>query len=129
MAVFDRITSLEHDYFCVQFCPVGPQWVCDEAFALIAKLSAESGRRIHMRLLETSWQHEWADSQYSSEFLLGHLDKLGLLSARLTIAHGVHLNLMMTATCSKNFVFSGIYNGDSVERKCLMKPIFLKQHV
>ena len=91
MAMFDRIISLEHEFFRVQFGPVGPQWLSDETLALIAECSNESGRRIHMHLLETKWQREWADSQYSEGGFLSHLDQLGLLSPRLTVAHGVYL--------------------------------------
>lgn len=91
IVLFDKIASLEHDFFQVQFCPVGPQWVSNETLRMIAKRSAESGRRIHMHLLETQWQREWADAQYPQGGLLNHLDQLGLLSSRLTVAHGVQL--------------------------------------
>jgi cytosine/adenosine deaminase-related metal-dependent hydrolase len=46
--------------------------------------------RIHMHLLETRYQREWADAAYP-DGLLNHLDRLGVLSSRLTVAHGVWL--------------------------------------
>ena len=91
MAVFDKITTLEHEYFRVQFAPVGPPWLSDELLSAIAQRSAESNRRVHMHLLESSWQHEWADGQNYEGGFMGHLDRLGLLSPRLAVAHGVHL--------------------------------------
>ena len=74
----------------VQYCPVAPQWCSDELLALVAQASFRTGRRVHMHLFETRYQREWADSAYPSG-LLGHLDSLGLLSDRLTVAHGVWL--------------------------------------
>lgn len=74
----------------IQLGPLGPQWVSDELFALTAEESARTGRRIHMHLLETRYQREWADAAYPHG-LLHHLDRLGILSDRLTVAHGVWL--------------------------------------
>jgi len=74
----------------VQLGPLAPQWVSDELFECIAEDSARNGRRIHMHLLETRYQREWADAQYP-QGLLRHLDALGILCERLTVAHGVWL--------------------------------------
>lgn len=45
----------------VQFGPAGVQWCSDELLRAIARRSAETGRRIHMHLLETPYQRRWAD--------------------------------------------------------------------
>jgi len=74
----------------VQYGPVGPQWVPDAHLQAIARASAETGRRVHMHLLETKRQREWADAHYPGG-LLPHLDRMGLLSPRLTVAHAVWL--------------------------------------
>lgn len=90
-ALVEQIAQLEHEGFSVQYGPVGPQWVDDEAMAAIAQASAHTGRRVHMHLFETQRQRAWADAHYPRG-LLRHLDGIGLLSPRLTVAHAVWLD-------------------------------------
>lgn len=90
MRLVDEIAELECENFKVQYGPVGPQWVDDNAMARIAEASALTGRRVHMHLLETRLQREWADQHYK-QGLIHHLDQIGLLSSRLTLAHAVWL--------------------------------------
>ncbi|WP_018411400.1 amidohydrolase family protein [Methyloversatilis thermotolerans] len=90
-ALVEAIAELEHEGFTVQYGPVGPQWVDDDTLARIAQASADSGRRVHMHLFETQRQRAWADARYPGG-LLRHLDALGLLSPRLTVAHAVWLD-------------------------------------
>src|SRR5690606_34703631 len=49
-----------------------------------------SGRRVHMHLLESRYQRAWADREYP-QGVVRHLDEIGLLSPRLTVAHGTQL--------------------------------------
>ena len=86
----EEMAAFEHAGFSIQYCPVGPQWVSDPALAAIADASAETGRRVHMHLLETRTQREWADHAYP-EGIVQFMDTIGLLSPRLSVAHGVHL--------------------------------------
>lgn len=86
----DAIAAFEHPGFIVQYCPVGPQWVSDQTLEAIAERSAATGRRVHMHLFETRYQPEWADDAYPGG-LIARLDRIGLLSPRLTVAHGVWL--------------------------------------
>jgi 5-methylthioadenosine/S-adenosylhomocysteine deaminase len=74
--------------FDVQFGPNGVQWCSDALLAEIAEASGRTGRRIHMHLLETSYQRVWADATHPGS-VVKHLDALGLLSPRLTLAHCV----------------------------------------
>ena len=74
--------------FDVQYGPRGPQWCSDAMLGAIAEASARTGRRIHMHLLESRYQRVWADGAHP-EGIVKHLDSLGLLSARLTLAHCV----------------------------------------
>ena len=90
LARVDAIAGFEHPLFQVQYGPVAPQWCSDELIAAIAQASARWGRRVHMHLLETRRQREWADAQYPGG-LIRRLDEMGLLSERLTVAHGVWL--------------------------------------
>lgn len=90
LAWIDEIAECEHALFHVQYGPVAPQWCSDDLLGRIARASAQSGRRIHMHLFETIRQREWADAHYPSG-LIRHLDAIGLISDRLTVAHGVWL--------------------------------------
>ena len=74
--------------FDVQFGPNGVQWCSDALLAEIAEASHRTGRRIHMHLLETRYQRAWADAAHP-DGVAKHLDALGLLSPRLTLAHCV----------------------------------------
>ncbi len=74
----------------VQYCPVGPQWCSDALLSGVAEASARTGRRVHLHLLETRPQREWADAHHP-EGLVAHLDALGILTDRTTVAHGVWL--------------------------------------
>jgi 5-methylthioadenosine/S-adenosylhomocysteine deaminase len=69
-----------------QYGPTGVQWCSDELLKAIAEASASTGRSVHMHLLETRYQREWADQNYP-EGVVTHLDRIGLLSERLTLAH------------------------------------------
>ena len=82
--------DVEGDLVTVQFGPAGPQWCSEALLALIAERSAATGRRIHMHLLESRYQRDWADRTHPGG-LLRRLDEIGLLSPRLSVAHGVWL--------------------------------------
>ncbi|HEY2526439.1 MAG TPA: amidohydrolase family protein [Xanthobacteraceae bacterium] len=74
--------------FDVQYGPNGVQWCSDALLLAIADASQSTGRRIHMHLLETRYQRAWADAIHPNG-VVQHLDALGLLSPRLTLAHCV----------------------------------------
>ena len=84
--------ALESERFRVQYGPIGPQWCHDATLERIARASADHDRRVHMHLLESRRQREWLDFAYrKTGGILRHLDDIGLLSPRLTLAHGVQL--------------------------------------
>ncbi len=74
----------------VQFGPIGPQWCSNSLLEAVAEASAESGRRIHMHLLESPRQRLWLDRRFP-EGIVRYLDEIGFLSPRLAVAHGVQL--------------------------------------
>ncbi len=91
LATVDALASeIESDRVTVQYGPQGPQWASDDLLEAVADASLRSGRRIHMHVFETVRQRAWADDEYPAG-LIPHLDALGLLSERLSIAHGVWL--------------------------------------
>ena len=81
--------AVENPMFKVQFGPTAVQWCSDELLEAIAESSARTGRRIHMHMLETRYQREWADANCKSG-ILQHLKDIGLLSDRLALAHCVY---------------------------------------
>lgn len=85
-AVADAIASPMVD---VQYGPTGVQWCSTPLLEAIAEASAASGRRVHMHLLETRYQRDFADAQFP-DGIVRHLKEIGLLSPRLTLAHCVH---------------------------------------
>ena len=76
--------------FHVQYGPVGVEFCSDALLERVAEDSARDGRRVHMHLLETRYAREWVDTRYP-DGVVRHLDRIGLLSDRLTVAHGVWL--------------------------------------
>lgn len=80
----------DDDRIHIQYGPRGPQWCSPALLEAIAEASARTGRRVHMHVLETRYQREWADAHYP-QGLITYLDEIGSLSPRLTIAHGIWL--------------------------------------
>lgn len=87
LALADAIAQACHGPgFNVQYGPTGVQWCSPELLSLIADASARNGRQVHMHLLETRYQREWADHAYP-DGIVAHLRDIGLLGPRLTLAH------------------------------------------
>lgn len=74
------------DRVTVQYGPTGVQWCSTPLLEAIARASADSGRPVHMHLLETRYQRDWADAVHPRG-IVRFLDEIGLLSPRLTLAH------------------------------------------
>ncbi len=89
MALVDDVAAAaDGPGFNVQYGPNGVQWCSDELLQAVAKGSQRTGRRVHMHLLETKYQRQWADAAYPGG-VVRMLDEIGLLSPRLTLAHCV----------------------------------------
>ena len=89
MALVDDVAAAAHGPgFDVQYGPNGVQWCSDELLQAVAEASHRTGRRVHMHLLETKYQRQWADANYPGG-VVRMLDDIGLLSPRLTLAHCV----------------------------------------
>lgn len=118
----EAIAAFEHETFHVQYGPVGPQWVSDAALAAIAEASAANGRRIHMHLYETRFQKEWAEAAYPHG-LLRHLDAIGLLSPRLTVAHGVWLDEADCALLAERGVTVSVNTSSNLRLRSGIAPV------
>ena len=73
----------------VQLGPAGVQWCSKPLLEAVAENSAQTGRRIHMHLLETIYQRAWADQNFP-DGIVRYLRDIGFLSDRLTLAHCIH---------------------------------------
>src|SRR3954468_3797438 len=73
----------------VQLGPAGVQWCSKPLLEAVAENSAQTGRRIHMHLLETVYQRAWADQNFP-QGIVRYLRDIGFLSERLTLAHCIH---------------------------------------
>jgi cytosine/adenosine deaminase-related metal-dependent hydrolase len=72
----------------IQIAPSNLHWLSDAALDSAAHLAAETGAPMHMHLLETPYQAEYARRRTGGS-AVAYLDRLGLLSPQLTIGHGV----------------------------------------
>jgi cytosine/adenosine deaminase-related metal-dependent hydrolase len=74
----------------VLYGPAAAHWCTDRLMALVAEASARTGRRVHVHCLESRYQREFADAAFP-DGLFPFMQRIGLLSDRLTLAHGVYL--------------------------------------
>ncbi len=74
----------------VQLGPVGPQWVSEATLRAVAVHAGQTGRRVHMHLLESPRQRRWADTTYP-EGIVEWLHLTGLAGPGVCFAHGTQL--------------------------------------
>lgn len=87
LALVDAVASAcTSEMFDVQYGPAAVQWCTPELLEGVAQASARTGRRIHMHLLETRYQRDWADREFP-DGIVRYLDAIGFLSERTTLAH------------------------------------------
>ena len=90
LEVFNILKSkYEHnDLIEVQLAPANLHWLSDRALETTAKIAEQTGAKIHMHLLETPYQAEYAKRRTGGT-ALEFIDSLGLLGPQMTIGHGV----------------------------------------
>ena len=93
----DFFEDLAADWNCpemrltrVQLAPANLHWCTDEALVRQREVAARHDVSIHMHLLETPYQHVFAEQQTGSS-AVGHLGRLGLLGPKLTLGHAIWL--------------------------------------
>lgn len=74
----------------VQLAPANLHWCSDAALEKMMACSQTYGAPLHMHLLETRYQKEYAQRR-SGGTAVEHLGRLGLLGPKLTLGHGVWL--------------------------------------
>jgi 5-methylthioadenosine/S-adenosylhomocysteine deaminase len=88
----------------VQLAPANLHWCSDEALTRLADCSRKYDVPLHMHLLETAYQKEYARRRGEGT-AVEYIDRFGLLGPQMTLGHGVWLNerdiqmLAETGTC------------------------------
>jgi 5-methylthioadenosine/S-adenosylhomocysteine deaminase len=72
----------------IQIAPANLHWLSDAALESAARLAQDTGAPMHMHLLETPYQLEYARRRTGGSAVT-FLDRLGLLTPQLTIGHAV----------------------------------------
>ena len=79
-----------HPRIDVWFAPPGPQWVSDALMQRIGERAAALDTRIQTHCNESFYEKRHGDRFYACPTVV-HLERLGVLSERFSIAHGVWL--------------------------------------
>ena len=88
----------------IQLAPANLHWCSDDALTRLANCSRKYGVPLHMHLLETAYQKEYARRRGGGT-AVQYIDRFGLLGPQMTLGHGVWLNkrdiqrLAETGTC------------------------------
>ena len=75
----------------IQLAPANLHWCSDAALLRLADTAESHDVRLHMHLLETVFQKEYASRRSDGTTAVQHLHRLGLLGPRMTIGHGTWL--------------------------------------
>ncbi len=106
MALFENLHGRHQNQSRVkiQLAPANLHWCSDAALGRLAEASAKFDVPLHMHLLETAYQKEYA-ARRGGGTAVEYIDRFGLLGPRMTLGHGVWLNerdidrLAETGTC------------------------------
>ena len=112
----------------IQLAPANLHWCSDAALTRLAELSRRYDVPLHMHLVETAYQKEYARRRGGGT-AVDYIDRFGLLGPKMTLGHGVWLNeadidrVAETGTCichncSSNFrLRSGVAALNAFEAK------------
>ena len=118
----------------IQLAPTNLHWVTDEGLMTIVERARADDVPMHMHLLETAYQKEYAHRRGDCS-ALAYIDRFGLVNERLTIGHGVWLSehdierlaaagACVCHNCSSNFrLRSGIAPLNEFERQGVVTAI------
>lgn len=89
MEMFDRLVDTRQSARArIQLAPANLHWMTDDGLLAMQERSAAAGVPMHMHLLETAYQKEYA-LRRTGTTAVKHLEKLGLLGPHMTLGHGV----------------------------------------
>src|SRR5437762_1701578 len=106
IALFEGLHSRHHNKSRVkiQLAPANLHWCSDDALARLSDTARKYAVPLHMHLLETAYQKEYARRRGGGS-AVEYIDRFGLLGPQMTLGHGVWLNeqniqrLAETGTC------------------------------
>ena len=75
----------------IQLAPANLHWCSDAALTRLADASERYHVKLHMHLVETAYQKEYARRRGGGT-AVEYLDRFGLMNSRMTLGHGVWLN-------------------------------------
>jgi len=130
LTLFDQLTEENRGQRLtrIQLAPANLHWCTDDGLLALNEKSRAANVPMHMHLLETAYQKEYA-MRRTGKTAVRHLHDLGLLGPRMTLGHGVWLteeDIDITAdtgtcichNCSSNFrLRSGIAPLNHYEKK------------
>lgn len=139
-ALFEQLRAAHRDEerIAVQLAPANLHWCSDAALEMLAELSERHDAPLHMHLVETAYQKEYAKRRGGGT-ALDYIDRFGLLGPRLTLGHGVWLTesdldrVAATGTrichnCSSNFrLRSGLAPLNAFEKRGIDTAIGLDE--
>ncbi len=115
MAMFETLHTTHHDKerIGIQLAPANLHWCSDTALERLSETSKKFDAPMHMHLVETAYQKEYAKRRGGGT-ALDYIDRFDMLGPRMTLGHGVWLNqkdierIAETGThichnCSSNF--------------------------
>jgi 5-methylthioadenosine/S-adenosylhomocysteine deaminase len=93
IALFESLHGRHHNKrrVKVQLAPANLHWCSDAALGRLSDTSKKYGVPMHMHLLETAYQKEYARRRGGGT-AVEHIDKFGLLGPQMTLGHGVWLS-------------------------------------
>ena len=122
----------------IQLAPANLHWCSDKALTLLSEASAKYDAPMHMHLVETAYQKEYA-ARRGDCTALEYIDRFGMVGPRLTLGHGVWLNekdidrlaaagACVCHNCSSNFrLRSGVAALNHFEKKGINTAIGLDE--
>jgi len=146
MSASDGIELFEHLYakhqkkerVKIQLAPANLHWCSDSGLTMLAECSEKHGVPLHMHLVETPFQKEYARRRGGGT-AVDYIGRFGLLGPKMTLGHGVWLSeedlekLAETGTnvchnCSSNFrLRSGVAPLNRFEAKGINTAIGLDE--
>lgn len=122
----------------IQLAPANLHWCSDKALTALSDASAKYNVPIHMHLVETAYQKEYAWRRGKCT-ALEYIDRFGMVNERLTLGHGVWLTeadidrlaaarACVCHNCSSNFrLRSGVAALNAFERRGIDTAIGLDE--
>ena len=116
IALFEHLHAKHHgkERVKIQLAPSNVQWCTDEGLAMLADSAQKHGVPIHMHLVETPYQKEYARRRGDGGSAVDYIERFGLLGPQMTLGHAIWLSesdldklasksVSVCHNCSSNF--------------------------